>query len=56
MALILASVRSNGTPPSDSKALAYRPAKSLKKEDIMLNAALAFPRIGVIQRYGPSNF
>jgi hypothetical protein len=41
--LILASVRSNGTPPSDSKALAYRPAKSLKKEDIMLNAALAFP-------------
>jgi len=43
IALILASVRSNGTPPSDSKALAYRPAKSLKKEDIMLNAALAFP-------------
>jgi hypothetical protein len=44
MSLILAPVRSNGTPPSDSKALAHRPAKSLKKEDIMLlNAALAFP-------------
>jgi len=47
IALILASVRSNGTPPSDSKALAYRPAKSLKKEDIMLNAALAFPGLAL---------
>jgi len=43
--LILVSVRSNGTPPSDSKALAYHPAKSLKKEEdiMLLNAALAFP-------------